>query len=480
MNKSIIYVTDKLSNICDQQEDKAFKLQRKSQLYKIITNRNNTPDYLAINIYFDTLRSWYVPKAIQHANGNVTKVQKLKTKGVYLRYSKLAEDYSCSAETIRKKLVKLEQLGLIQRSFQHKEKASYNQLIVYVWKNTPLFHNEFGLDKEILPKLNPQTNHEYIQNKYNITYSNTVNNTIVGQGGIHTQEDTKELTNSFSKEKDRSIISNLKEKKLIDYYPLTKNDNNLLQKESGRDFSLNAMNEILLSMAKRLANHSFKTKKAFMNYMSKVFKFEMRDTVKVSGINFKINSNHESHQYEKYLSDIENHISTSPEWRFKKKIAAVLNSNIAYAIVKSCHNLKIQNKTVTFKLKQPCSISPLEEGVILEQVKSIYEYEHKIINAIKIIQPTNKKQDKTIKSITSFPENIWGRVRKLFIDKEGVDGANIDKNWLNRLEANIDENQKKLTLKAPSDFFRNWIETNYGHIIEKLTAQLGFQFAGYE
>ena len=37
-------------------------LINKEQLNTIITNKDGTPDYLAINIYFDTLRSWYNPK----------------------------------------------------------------------------------------------------------------------------------------------------------------------------------------------------------------------------------------------------------------------------------------------------------------------------------------------------------------------------------------------------------------------------------
>ena len=36
-------------------------LVNKEQLNTIITNNNGTPDYLAINIYYDTLRSWYNP-----------------------------------------------------------------------------------------------------------------------------------------------------------------------------------------------------------------------------------------------------------------------------------------------------------------------------------------------------------------------------------------------------------------------------------
>jgi len=49
-------------------------------------------------------------------------------------------------------------LGLINRSFQHKKTVttkSYNQLIIYVWKDTPYFFNTLGVDKEKVVSLNP-------------------------------------------------------------------------------------------------------------------------------------------------------------------------------------------------------------------------------------------------------------------------------------------------------------------------------------
>lgn len=86
------------------------------------------------------LRSWYTPNKLKLSNGSVVEVTKLKTKGIYFNYNKLTALYACSKETIRKKLVKLEKLGLIQRSFKHKNTVttkSYNQMIIYVWKDTP-------------------------------------------------------------------------------------------------------------------------------------------------------------------------------------------------------------------------------------------------------------------------------------------------------------------------------------------------------
>jgi len=74
------------------------------------------------------------------------------------------------------------------------------------------------------------------------------------------------------------------------HYPLTKEDGSKLQSLSGRDFTLNAMNEILLSMSKRRDN-SFCSKAQFMAYFGKCLRFEMRDAVKTGNDNFRIKAN---------------------------------------------------------------------------------------------------------------------------------------------------------------------------------------------
>jgi len=74
------------------------------------------------------------------------------------------------------------------------------------------------------------------------------------------------------------------------HYPLTKEDSDKLQSLSGRDFSLNAMNEILLDMSKRLDNR-FCSKAQFISYFGKCLRFEMRDAVKTGNDNFRIKAN---------------------------------------------------------------------------------------------------------------------------------------------------------------------------------------------
>ena len=74
------------------------------------------------------------------------------------------------------------------------------------------------------------------------------------------------------------------------HYPLTKEDGDKLQSLSGRKFSLNAMNEILLDMSKRLDNQ-FCSKAQFLAYFGKCLRFEIRDAVKTCNDNFRIKTN---------------------------------------------------------------------------------------------------------------------------------------------------------------------------------------------
>ena len=46
-------------------------LVRKSQLHSIICNNKGVPDYLAINIYYDTLRSWHAPNKMKNVDGEI-------------------------------------------------------------------------------------------------------------------------------------------------------------------------------------------------------------------------------------------------------------------------------------------------------------------------------------------------------------------------------------------------------------------------
>jgi len=489
------------------------ELRTKSQLNKIIVGTSSKPDHLAINIYWDTLRSWYNPNKTYRKDGNVLHIKKLKTKGIYLKYLKLSDIHGVSKETIRKKIVKLEQLGLINRSFQHKETVttnSYNQLIIYVWRNTPYFFNTLGIDKEEITSLNPQTNHNHIATKYNIVFGTQAlqNQAFAVDEGIQRLEDTKELKKPFSKEKDRSIKSNFcknfveektqtklslgevpKSRVLQDFYPLNKEDCNELQILSGRDFSLNAMNEILRDMSKRLTDRVFNSRKGFLSYMSKALRYEMRDAVKTSNESFKIKANlsfeeGRAEEIENYLTEIEYSTQVSPEWHLKKKLACVLESAKAYNFLKAYRSMAVEDGIAKIHLHEAVQLSQLELEQVLSQVKATHERfekgEHNQIQKIELIMPRVSNKNQKANKITQsqqLPNTLWGRVRSSLI---GVYGEAIDVSWFSKIEATEGIEEKEINLKAPSEFFKDWIQRNYEQAIEQTAQTMGISIRGLE
>ena len=144
-------------------------LTNKQQLYKIVVDSRGNPDALAINLYWDEFRSWYNHKKI-HTSSKIVKIPKLYKYGVYASYKELSKKYGVTTETIRKKIVRLEELELLSRDFytnKESHKVLYNQLIIYIWQQTPCFFNPIGLDRMLIEELTPSTNHEYISSKYN-------------------------------------------------------------------------------------------------------------------------------------------------------------------------------------------------------------------------------------------------------------------------------------------------------------------------
>ncbi len=73
----------------------------KEKLYKTILTKTGKPDLLAVDLYL-------------HIKTNLQSNKQLILKKNYLYF---ANRYKCSAETIRKKFVLLENLGLIKRNF---------------------------------------------------------------------------------------------------------------------------------------------------------------------------------------------------------------------------------------------------------------------------------------------------------------------------------------------------------------------------
>jgi len=266
---------------------------------------------------------------------------------------------------------------------------------------------------------------------------------------------------------------------LKDFYPLNKEDASRLQSLSGRDFSLNAMNEILLDMSKRLTDRYFKSKKAFLSYMGKVFCHEKRDAVKINNDSFKIRNNLSLEEIrtkkrEEYLSRIEECREMSQQGILKKKLAACLTPKTAYDLLQAYKAADIREGTFYLYLSTHVEITTAEKGQILEEIRSIYEQDYitdkesVYIYELQIIMPaimTTVSIDQNKIKKSSLPAGIWGKVRQGLVEAYG---EATDRNWFSKLTANVDEKRKEIKLKASTDFIKDWIETNYLQAIERI------------
>jgi hypothetical protein len=119
-------------------------------LYNIILTNKGKPDHVAIDIYIEA-RSWYKPKKT-NIQGNVVYSSKLSGDGWQIGYEYLANKHKCTTELIRRKLVLLEKLGLLTRDFRteyYHGKRFNNNMYLLVWKDTPHFYSEIGLEKKV-------------------------------------------------------------------------------------------------------------------------------------------------------------------------------------------------------------------------------------------------------------------------------------------------------------------------------------------
>lgn len=273
------------------------------------------------------------------------------------------------------------------------------------------------------------------------------------------------------------------------HYPLTKEDNTKLQSLSGRDFSLNAMNEILLDMSKRRDNR-FCSKAQFMTYFGKCLRFEMRDVVKTGNDNFYIKANvtpinqneiTKAKQIEQYLAEVEQKAITHvcPENQLKARIANVLEPLRAYALLSNIKDLAVIGSIVKIYLRADCQLNEFETGLVLSQVKSIYSsgevniesVEYLVKNACRQINAQNEVRTKTTPIIPTLQQGVWGDISRQLIE---IYGIHIYNNWFSNLTPVINEQNKTIELKAPNSFVKQWIETNYRDTIQETLKKLEF------
>ena len=274
------------------------------------------------------------------------------------------------------------------------------------------------------------------------------------------------------------------------HYPLTKEDASRLQSLSGRDFSLNAMNEILLDMSKRLDN-KFCSKAQFLAYFGTCLKYEKRDAIKTDNDNFRIKANvtpinqkkiNKERQIERYLAEVEQKAITHvcPENQLKARLANALELIRSYELLSNIKDFAVIGSIVRIYLRAECELSEHEQNVILTQVQSIYSSPDIEIESVEYVvengyKPTNVKSEVETKATVVMPklqQGIWGDICRKLIETCGI---HVYNNWFSKLTPVIDEDARTVELKAPNSFIGQWIETHYRDRINNIATTLGLK-----
>jgi chromosomal replication initiation ATPase DnaA len=72
-------------------------------------------------------------------------------------------------------------------------------------------------------------------------------------------------------------------------------------------------------------------------------------------------------------------------------------------------------------------------------------------------------------------KSAWGRVRNKLLESYGI---NLDKHWFSKLTAFEDDETKQLSLKAPSNFIREWVNAKYFSCIKRACIDYGWSLEG--
>lgn len=444
-----------------------------------------------------------------------------------ISYDFLANKLNLQKERIRRNLVKLENASIISRDVKNitiKGGSRINQL--YISIDLEFFKSCFrnpdfdirvrntafasGDSTAFASSTQPGGEHirKNIQNRsMNLVSVESKNKSnFINNNSINTSEgagNKKALELPSPTTKTKNPWKQPKKKQLADFYPLSEEDCSILQRNSGREFSLNATNEILLDMSKRLGDKSFYSKQSFINYMAKCLSYEMRDAVKINNTNFKIRANQskeerEATTEEKYLNKLEYSLQVSPEWHFKKKLAAVFERNKAYHLLTSYKQLIIeQNGVCRLVLDKPVNLTAHEQEIILSQLQASHTSAAGGVQINKLNIVTSRTTAYNASSSSSNqnkPEeggagsnkpnietpkllhNIWGTIRSSLIEHHGQSGVALDNHWFSKLNASIDTNNRNITLKAPTNFIKDWVQSQYSCLIDKICQTHNYSF----
>ena len=438
--------------------------------YKQFCLEDGNPDLVAITILGDIV-AWYRNGTNNHY---CELAPRLHGHSLYLSYNYYEQKFGFREDRVRRALTRLYAQNILKRSFKniYVKGRRVNKLVIDL--DADFFKSCF-LDPELDIRGIREEKKSY---RLHRCYDQISTKTIFykNRSNVHAHE-SNFCANSFVEEKSTQTISVLPVRgfSLASFYPLSQPAAAKLQALCGREFSANAINEILLSMLKRLTDRFFKSKKAFMNYMVKALTYELRDTVKTSNDRFRIRANISNdeiikQQKEAFLTRIEGSTDTTTAAQLSRKLASTLSPDLAYNFLLAAKfPLHATSSDLKISLQKSIDLSKRQYRLILEQVQSVYG---SFISSLEFIVKNQESPRVNVSDVISpvdeaYPQSlsgVWGRIRTGLIK---TCGEWIDLNWFSKLKVNVDEEKGEIKLQAPTLFIRDWIQQNYQHLLEK-------------
>jgi hypothetical protein len=442
--------------------------------YRQFCLEDGNPDLVAITILGDIV-AWY-RNGTNNYYGELT--PKLHGHSLYLSYNYYEQKFGFREDRVRRALTRLYAQNILKRSFKniYVKGQRLNKLVIDL--DADFFKSCF-IDPELdIRGIREEKKSYRLHRCYDQISTKTI--FIKNRSNVHAHE-SNFCKNSFVEEKSTQTTSILPVRgfSLASFYPLNQPETAKLQALCGRQFSANAINEILLSMSKRLTDRLFKSKEAFMNYMAKALTYELRDAVKTSNDSFRIRANISNdeiikQQKEAFLSRIEGSTDTALAAQLSRKLASILPPDLAYNFLSAAKFPTCgEGNSFQISLQKSIDLSQRQYRLILEQVQSVYG------PSILSLEFIVKNQE--ISTLCIFPDafsagnnesemlyGVWGRIRTGLIK---TCGEGIDRNWFSKLKVNVDEERGEIKLRAPTLFIRDWVQQNYQHLLEKFCNQ---------
>ena len=437
--------------------------------YRQFCLEDGNPDLVAITILGDII-AWY-RNGINDYLGELA--PKFDNKSLSVSYNYFEKKFGFREDRTRRALIRLEEQSVLTRTVKNVVLSSgqrINRLLITL--DAGFFESCF-----IDPKVNITGRREKKKSHLLHHCNDQISIKTIFIKNRSTASESNFCQNSFEGEKpiQTTFLFPVTGFSLASFYPLSQPDTAKLKQLCGREFSGNAINEILLNMSKRLTDRLFKSKKAFMNYMAKALTYEKRDAVKISNETFRIRANISKdeiikHRQETFLNKIEESTDTSLGVQLSRKLASILSPDLAYDFLLAAKfPVYVTGKSFEINLQKSIDLSEVQYGLILEQVQSVYG---SFISSLEFIVKNPAPPTLSVSSTTSSVSNnapemfprVWGRIRTGLIK---TCGEGIDRNWFSKLKVNVNEQQKEIKLTAPNLFIRDWIQQNYQNLLEK-------------